>query len=315
MKAITQTHYSFPGQTNFYRGKVRDVYTINDDLLIMIVTDRISAFDTILPKGIPHKGQILNQIAARFLDQTADIVPNWKLATPDPNVTAGIKCDPLPVEMVIRAYITGSAWRTYEKGQRTISGVTLPDGLKANQKLDKPIITPTTKATDGHDQEISKDQIIAQGLVDRDIYEQIEQITYRLFERGQQYARSRGLILVDTKYEFGLHNGKIYLIDEVHTPDSSRYWYMDDYEERFAQGKPPRQLSKEFVRQWLIDNGFMGRENDQMPDLSPEIINNISQRYIELYQQLIGEPFIPAPDDDPVKRIEENVLKYLQEGH
>ena len=311
MKAIVQTNFNFPGQTNLYRGKVRDVYTINNDLLVMVATDRISAFDIVLPKGIPYKGQILNQIASRFLDQTSDIVPNWKLATPDPNVTVGIRCEPLPVEMVIRAYITGSAWRAYEKGQRTISGITLPDGLKANQKLDKPIITPTTKAIEGHDEEISKEEIIAQGLVPAEIYEQIEQITYRLFERGQQYAASRGLILVDTKYEFGLHDGKVYLIDEVHTPDSSRYWYMDDYEERFAQGLPPRQLSKEFVRQWLMDNGFMGREGDKMPELTDEIVNNISQRYIELYQHLIGEDFVPADSTDPLERIEKNVCNYI----
>lgn len=314
MTTIVETNFNFPGQTNFYRGKVRDVYTINEDLLVMVVTDRISAFDRILPRGIPFKGQILNQIASRFLDQTSDIVPNWKLATPDPNVTVGIKCDPLPVEMVIRAYITGSAWRAYEKGHRTISGVNLPGGLRANQKLDKPIITPTTKAKDGHDEEISKEEIIAQGLVEPEIYEQIEEITYRLFERGQQYAASRGLILVDTKYEFGLRDGKIYLIDEVHTPDSSRYWYMDDYEERFAQGLPPRQLSKEFVRQWLMDNGFMGREGDKMPDLSDDVVKNISQRYIELYQQLIGEEFVPGDTGDPFTRIEKNVLSYLNKA-
>ncbi len=312
MKAIVETNFHFPGQTQFYRGKVRDVYTINNDLLIMVVTDRISAFDRILPRGIPYKGQILNQIASRFLDQTEHIIPNWKMATPDPNVTIGLKCEPLPVEMVIRAYITGSAWRAYEKGRRTISGITLPDGLKANQKLEKPIITPTTKATEGHDQEISKEQIIAQGLVSADIYEHIEQITYHLFEHGQRYAASRGLILVDTKYEFGLHDGKVYLIDEVHTPDSSRYWYMDDYEERFAQERPPRQLSKEFVRQWLMEHGFMGREGDKMPELTDQVVQSISKRYIELYQQLIGENFVPAQSDDPLARIEKNVLEYLE---
>ncbi len=311
MQTILETNFILPGQTAFYRGKVRDVYTVKDDWLIMIATDRISAFDVILPKGIPYKGQILNQIAAKFLDLTADIVPNWKLATPDPNVTAGIKCEPLPVEMIIRAYITGSAWRAYEKGKRTVSGVKLPEGLKANQKLPDPIITPTTKATDGHDQEISKQEIIEQGLVDEKIYNQIEEITYKLFQRGQEYAASRGLILVDTKYEFGIRDGKIYLIDEIHTPDSSRYWYKDDYEQRFEAGQQPRQLSKEFVREWLMENGFMGRENDKMPELTDQVVENISKRYIELYQQITGEEFIPVNSDNPTARIEKNILSWL----
>ncbi len=311
MKTILKTNFQLPGQTKFYRGKVRDVYTINDSLMIMVATDRISAFDVVLPQGIPFKGQILNQIAARFLDMTAAIVPNWKLATPDPNVTVGLRCEPLPIEIIIRGYITGSAWRAYEQGQRIISGVKLPAGLRANQKLDSPIITPSTKATEGHDEEISKQEIIDQGLVSADIYEQIEQKTYKLFAYGQKYAASRGLILVDTKYEFGVRDGKVYLIDEVHTPDSSRYWYMEDYDKRFAQGQPPRQLSKEFVRQWLMDNGFMGRAGEKMPELTEEIIRDISNRYIELYQQLIGEPFVPEQSDNPLRRIEANILHYL----
>ncbi len=313
MQTILETNFTLPGQTAFYRGKVRDVYTVKDNWLIMIATDRISAFDVILPKGIPYKGQILNQIAAKFLDLTADIVPNWKLDTPDPNVTAGIKCEPLPVEMIIRAYITGSAWRAYEKGKRTVSGVKLPEGLKANQKLPHPIITPTTKATDGHDQEISKQEIIEQGLVDEKIYNQIEEITYKLFQRGQEYAASRGLILVDTKYEFGIRDGRIYLIDEIHTPDSSRYWYKDDYEQRFEAGQQPRQLSKEFLREWLMENGFMGRENDKMPELTDQVVENISKRYIELYQQITGEEFVPVDSDNPTARIEKNILSWLSE--
>ena len=311
MKAIVKTNFKFPRQTNFYRGKVRDVYTIENDLLIMIVSDRISAFDVVLEKGIPYKGQILNQIASYFLDLTSDIVSNWKLAVPDPNVTIGIKCEPINVEMIIRDYITGSAWRSYEKGKRFVSGVKLPDGLKKNQKLEKPIITPTTKAQKGHDEEISKQEIIQQGLVPKEIYEQIEQITFKLFERGKEYAKQKGLILVDTKYEFGIYNGKIYLIDEVHTPDSSRYWYMDDYYERFEKGLPPRQLSKEFVRQWLIEHGFMGQEKDKLPQLTEEIIENISLRYIELYEKLLGKKFVPIESKEPEKRIKNNILNYL----
>ena len=311
MKAIVKTNFKFPRQTNFYRGKVRDVYTIENDLLIMIVSDRISAFDVVLEKGIPYKGQILNQIASYFLDLTSDIVSNWKLAVPDPNVTIGIKCEPIKVEMIIRDYITGSAWRSYEKGKRFVSGVKLPDGLKKNQKLEKPIITPTTKAQKGHDEEISKQEIIQQGLVPKEIYEQIEQITFKLFERGKEYAKQKGLILVDTKYEFGIHNGKIYLIDEVHTPDSSRYWYMDDYYERFIKGLPPRQLSKEFVRQWLIEQGFMGQKKDKLPQLTEKIIENISLRYIELYEKLLGKKFVPIESKEPEKRIKNNILNYL----
>ncbi len=312
MKTLLQTDFKLPGQTAFYRGKVRDVYTVHDDLLIMVATDRVSAFDVVLPKGIPYKGQVLNMLASRFLDLTSDIVPNWKISTPDPNVTAGYKCEPIEVEMIVRAYITGSAWRAYEKGRRVISGVKLPDGLRANQKLEKPVITPTTKAKEGHDQEISRDEIISSGLVDKDIYEQLERISLELFARGSEYAAKRGLILVDTKYEFGLRDGEIYLIDEVHTPDSSRYWYADDYNERFEQGKAPRQLSKEFVRQWLISNGFMGEKGQKMPEIPDSFVNEVSRRYIELYKEITGEDFEPVESEDPQNRIYNNIVNFLE---
>ncbi len=311
MNAILETNFKLPGQTAFYRGKVRDVYTVGDKL-IMVATDRISAFDEVLPKGIPYKGQVLNQIAAKFLDLTADIVPNWKEATPDPNVTVGKKCQPLPVEMIIRGYITGSAWRAYEKGRREISGVKLPNGLRANQKFDEPIITPTTKAEFGHDEEISREQIIKSGLIPEDIYLQMEQYTRELYRRGVEYAAQRGLILVDTKYEFGLYNGKVYLIDEVHTPDSSRYWYASDYQERFSKGLTPRQLSKEFVRQWLIEHDFMGMDGQQLPDIPDQFVKTVSERYIELYETITGEKFEPADTTDISARIESNILQYLQ---
>jgi phosphoribosylaminoimidazole-succinocarboxamide synthase len=311
MNSLIKTNYSFPGQTNFYRGKVRDVYTVNDKL-IMIATDRISAFDVVLPKGIPYKGQILNQIASKFLDLTADIVPNWKLASPDPMVTIGLKCKPFPVEMIIRAYLTGSSWRTYSKGQHTICGIKIPEGMKENQKFDKPIITPTTKAEEGHDQDISKKEIIEQGLVSAEDYKLLEEYTYKLFERGAEYAAKRGLILVDTKYEFGKIGNKIYLIDEVHTPDSSRYFFADEYQKRFANGQKQRQLSKEFVRQWLMDNGFMGRPNDIMPQMSDEFVNNVTNRYIELYETITGEKFEKLPLDNIEKRIETNILNWLK---
>ncbi len=312
MKAITATNFNLPGQTNFYKGKVRDVYTINDDLLIMVVTDRISAFDNVLPKGVPFKGQILNQLANKFLDLTSDIVPNWKIASPHPMVTAGIKCEPFPVEMIIRGYLTGSAWRTYKSGQREICGVKIPDGMRENQKFDEPIITPTTKADSGHDEDISKEEIIAQGLVSAEDYELLEQYTRKLFESGTEYAAKQGLILVDTKYEFGKKDGKIYLIDEVHTPDSSRYFYADQYQERFEKGEAQKQLSKEFVRQWLIEQGFMGRPEDKMPEIPDEFIQSVTNRYIELYEILTGEKFDKQNAQNDEKAIEQSILNWLE---
>ena len=314
MKALTQTDFNFPGQKSVYHGKVRDVYDINDDLLVMVATDRISAFDVILPKGIPFKGQVLNQIAAKFLDATSDIVPNWKLATPDPMVTVGLKCEGFRVEMIIRGYLTGSAWREYKNGCRELCGVKLPDGMKENQKFPTPIITPTTKAEAGHDENISKEEIIAQGLVSKEDYELMEKYTYALFARGTEMAAQKGLILVDTKYEFGKKDGKVYLIDEIHTPDSSRYFYADGYEEKFEKGEPQKQLSKEFVRQWLIDNGFMGKEGQQVPEMTDEYVNSVSDRYIELYEHIVGEKFQKADEhDDLAARIEKNVMDYLNQ--
>lgn len=312
MKALTQTDFNFPGQKSVYHGKVRDVYNINDDLLVMVATDRISAFDVILPKGIPFKGQMLNQIAAKFLDATSDIVPNWKLATPDPMVTVGLKCEGFRVEMIIRGYLTGSAWREYKNGCRELCGVKLPEGMKENQKFPTPIITPTTKADAGHDENISKEEIIAQGLVSKEDYEQMEKYTYALFERGSEMAASKGLILVDTKYEFGKKDGKIYLIDEIHTPDSSRYFYAEGYQEKFEKGEPQKQLSKEFVRQWLIDHNFMGKEGQQVPEMTDEYVNSVSERYMELYEGITGEKFLKADDHaDLAARIEKNVTEYL----
>ena len=311
-RVLVKTDFNFKGQKSVYHGKVRDVYDINDDILVMVATDRISAFDVILPKGIPFKGQVLNQIAAKFLDATADIVPNWKLATPDPMVTVGLKCEGFKVEMIIRGYLTGSAWREYKNGCRMLCGVPLPDGLKENQKFPKPIITPTTKADAGHDENISKEEIIAKGIVSKEDYELMEKYTYALFERGSEIARSKGLILVDTKYEFGKRDGKVYLIDEIHTPDSSRYFYADGYEEKFEKGEPQKQLSKEFVRQWLIEHNFMGRQGDVMPEMTDEYIDSVSARYIELYEHIVGEKFVKAADDDLYARIEKNVSSYLE---
>jgi phosphoribosylaminoimidazole-succinocarboxamide synthase len=288
------------------------MYTIENDTLVMIVTDRISAFDVILPEGIPYKGQVLNQIANKFLDATSDIVPNWKTASPDPMVTVGIRCEPYKVEMVIRGYLAGSAWREYKKGVRSICGVPLPDGMKENQKFDTPIITPTTKAAEGHDENISKEEIIAQGLISKDEYEQIEKYTYALFQRGTEMAAEKGLILVDTKYEFGKKDGKIYLIDEIHTPDSSRYFYSDSYRECFEKGEAPKQLSKEFVRQWLIENGFQGQPGQKIPEMTEEFCNQVSERYIELYEILTGEKFVKAETDNLEERIEKNVINYLK---
>ena len=308
---LTETNFNFPGQTSVYHGKVRDVYTVNDDLMVMIATDRISAFDVVLPKGIPYKGQILNQIAARMLDATAHRVPNWKIAVPDPMVTVGYKCEGFRVEMIIRGYLTGSAWREYAAGARELCGVKLPDGMKENQRFERPIITPTTKAEAGHDENISAEEIIAQGIVSREDYEIMEKYTRTLFEIGSEMAARQGLILVDTKYEFGKRNGEVILIDEIHTPDSSRYFYSDGYEERFAKGEPQRQLSKEFVRQWLIDNGFMGRPGEVVPEMTDEVCENISRRYIELFERLTGDKFCKAPEDNLLQRIETNVLDCL----
>ena len=311
MKALVKTDFNFPGQKSVYHGKVRDVYNINDDLLVMVATDRISAFDVILPKGIPFKGQMLNQIAAKFLDATADIVPNWKIATPDPMVTVGLKCEGFRVEMIIRGYLTGSAWREYKAGCRSLCGVTLPDGMKENQKFPTPIITPTTKADAGHDENISKEEIIAQGLVSKEDYELMEKYTYALFERGSKMAAEKGLILVDTKYEFGKKDGKVYLIDEIHTPDSSRYFYADGYQEKFEKGEPQKQLSKEFVRQWLIEHDFMGKAGQQVPEMTDEYVNSVSERYIELYEHIVGEKFEKVAAENLAARIEKNVTEFL----
>ena len=311
MPALLTTDFHFPGQTNVYHGKVRDVYSVNPDLLVMIATDRISAFDVVLPEGIPYKGQVLNQIAEYFLDATADIVPNWKLASPDPMVTVGRRAEGLRVEMIIRGYLTGSAWREYQAGCREICGVKLPDGMRENEKFPQPIITPTTKAEAGHDENISREEIIAQGLVSADDYAQVEAYTRALFERGSQMAADKGLILVDTKYEFGLLDGKVILIDEIHTPDSSRYFYADGYQERFEKGEPQRQLSKEFVRQWLIERGFMGKAGQQVPEMTPEFVDSVSKRYIELYEHITGKTFVPAPETDLTDRIAEIVTDWL----
>ena len=308
MKAITATNFNLPGQQGKYVGKVRDVYDMGDRL-VMVVTDRISAFDVVLPEGIPYKGQVLNRIAARFLDATADILPNWKTAVPDPAVTVGLKCEPYKVEMVIRGYLSGHAWREYKAGKRTICGVPMPEGMVENQKFPEPIITPTTKAAEGHDEDISREEIIASGLVPRAEYEQLERSTRAIFERGTQMAAQRGLILVDTKYEFGRRDGQIYLMDEVHTPDSSRYFYAEGYAERLAACERQKQLSKEFVREWLMANGFQGRTGEKVPEMTPEVVSGITDRYIELYEQIIGEPFEKAPYD--AASMEANILKSL----
>jgi phosphoribosylaminoimidazole-succinocarboxamide synthase len=307
---IDQTNYQFPQQKGFYRGKVRDVYAF-DDCLVMIASDRISAFDVVLPRAIPYKGQVLNQIAAHFLSATADIVPNWLIETPDPNVSLGYKCETFPVEMVVRGYLAGHAWREYRDGKRSICGVALPDGLRENDKLPTPIITPTTKAHEGHDQDISREEIIAQGLVLEGAYKILERHALALFERGTQMAAAQGLILVDTKYEFGHLDGRIYLIDEIHTPDSSRYFYANGYAENQEKGTTQRQLSKEFVREWLIANGFQGKEGQAIPEMSDEWVNQISERYIELYEKVTGKPFEKAPNEDILQRIEENIVRSL----
>lgn len=309
---ILKTDFNFPGQTGIYHGKVRDVYTIDNDILIMIVTDRISAFDVILPRGIPFKGQVLNQIASSFLDATSDIVPNWKISSPDPIVTIGRLCKPFPVEMIVRGYLTGSSWRSYNSGIRNICGVDIPDGMREHERFQNPIITPTTKASEGHDEDITRDEIISSGLISKDDYTKMEKYALLLFERGTKIAKDRGLILVDTKYEFGKFNDEIYLIDEIHTPDSSRYFYFDEYESRFNRGEQQKQLSKEFVREWLMINGFQGLDNQNVPEMTDKIINSISDRYIELYEGIIGRKFIREDMGNVLKRVENNVLNFLK---
>ncbi len=311
-QAVTKTDFKFPKQKSKYIGKVRDVYNIDDKYLVMVVSDRISAFDVVLPKGIPYKGQVLNQIADKFLDATKDIVPNWKIATPDPMVTIGHMAKPFAVEMVVRGYLTGHAWREYKSGKREICGMPMPEGMKEHQKFPKPIITPTTKAHEGHDEDISKDEIIKQGLVSKEDYENLEKYTLALFERGTEIAAKMGLILVDTKYEFGKKDGKIYLIDEIHTPDSSRYFYLDGYNERQAKGEQQKQLSKEFVREWLMENGFQGKEGQKVPEMNNELINQISERYIELFENITGDKFAKADTNEIIGRIEKNVTKKLE---
>jgi phosphoribosylaminoimidazole-succinocarboxamide synthase len=312
-KALTKTEFNFPGQKSLYKGKVRDVYNINDDFLVMVVSDRISAFDVVLPKGIPFKGQVLNQIAEKFLDATADIVPNWKIAVPDPNVTVGHFVETFPVEMIVRGYLTGSSWRLYKGGGRDICGVPLPEGLKEHQAFPEPLLTPTTKAEQGaHDENISRDEIIAQGLVSEKDYVELERISLELFKRGSEIAKEMGLILVDTKYEFGKKDGQIYLIDEIHTPDSSRYFYANGYQERFDKGENQKQLSKEFVREWLMDNNFQGREGDVMPELTDDFVNQVSDRYIELYESITGDKFVKSDISSIPARIEKAVTEFLK---
>ncbi|MBC7914262.1 MAG: phosphoribosylaminoimidazolesuccinocarboxamide synthase [Pyrinomonadaceae bacterium] len=311
MSAIKETNFKFPGQTNFYKGKVRDVYTINDNLLVMVVSDRISAFDVVLPEPIPFKGQVLNQIAAKFLNATQDIVPNWVIDVPDPSVTIGKICEPFKVEMVIRGYLAGHAWREYSAGKREVCGVKLPEGLKENDKLPEPIITPTTKASVGHDEDISREDILLKGIVSEEDYVHLEKYTRLLYQRGTELAGERGLILVDTKYEFGKADGKIHLIDEIHTPDSSRYFYKEGYEELQANGQPQRQLSKEFVRKWLIENGFQGKEGQKIPEMNFELVELISNRYIELYEHITGELFVKDDSHEIYKRVEKNINSSL----
>lgn len=310
--AIISTNFTLPQQIDVYKGKVRDVYNIDNQYLVMIVTDRISAFDVVLPRGIPYKGQVLNQIASKFLDATADIVPNWKIASPDPMVTVGHRAEPLPVEMVIRGYLTGHAWREYRAGKRTLCGISLPEGLKENQRFERPIITPTTKAQIGHDEDISREEIISSGLVTEEIYAQVEEYTYRLFQRGTEMANEMGLILVDTKYEFGISNGRIILIDEIHTPDSSRYFYAGTYQENFDKGLEQKQLSKEFVRQWLIDNHFQGKEGQTVPEMTDDFVEQVSERYIELYEKITGEPFQREGGKNVQNRIQNNIHDFLK---
>jgi phosphoribosylaminoimidazole-succinocarboxamide synthase len=314
MKVISNTNFNFPNQKSVYHGKVRDVYNINDEYLVMVATDRISAFDIILPEGIPFKGQVLNQLAEKFLVATQDIVPNWRLATPDPNVTIGRYCEPFKVEMVIRGYLTGHAWRTYNSGKRSLCGVEIQEGMIEHQKFQKPIITPSTKADEGHDEDISREEIISKGLVNEDDYIQLENCTRALFQRGSEIAAKRGLILVDTKYEFGKKDGKIFLIDEIHTPDSSRYFYLDGYQKRQSNGENQKQLSKEFVREWLMGNGFQGKDGQSVPEMNHEFIQSVTERYIELYEKVSGTSFVKGDYDDPILRIEKNVLDFFNKN-
>lgn len=310
--ALVKTNFNFPNQKSVYVGKVRDVYNIGDDLLVMVVSDRISAFDVVLPKGIPFKGQVLNQIAAEFLDATSDICPNWKIATPDPMVTIGHRCTPFAVEMIIRGYLTGSSWRAYKNGAREICGVKIPDGMIEHQRFPEPIITPTTKAEFGHDEDISREEIISQSVVSEEDYQILEKYTKALFQRGTEIAAKHGLILVDTKYEFGKKDGKIYLIDEIHTPDSSRYFYLEGYEERQLKGETQKQLSKEFVREWLMENGFQGKDGQNVPEMSDDFVTQVSERYIELYENITGKKFEKAKSEDVLNRVQENILNYLE---
>jgi len=310
-QAITSTNFNFPGQTAVYHGKVRDVYTLDNDLVVMVASDRISAFDHILPKGIPFKGQVLNQVATLFLNKTKDIVPNWLLATPDPSVAVGLKCEPIRLEMVIRGYLAGHSAREYKAGKRVLCGVQLPEGMKENDKFPTPIITPASKAEEGHDEDISREEIIKHGIVSEEIYTKLEDYTRKLFQRGTEIAAERGLILVDTKYEFGMHNGQIYLIDEIHTPDSSRYFYKEGYEERQAKGEPQKQLSKEFVREWLMDNNFQGLDGQKMPEMPDEFVKTVTDRYVELYEHITGENFVKSDTSNINERIEKNVKTFL----
>ena len=312
MKAVVNTDFHFPGQISKYTGKVRDVYSLEDGLLVMVTTDRISAFDVVLPEGIPFKGQVLNQIAAQFLDLTADILPNWKIATPDPMVTVGVRCEPFKVEMVVRGYLAGHAWREYKAGKRTLCGENMPEGMVENQRFPEPIITPTTKAAEGHDEDISKEEIIAQGIVSKEDYEQLEAYTRALFQRGTEIAAAKGLILVDTKYEFGKKDDQIILMDEIHTPDSSRYFYAEGYEERLAKGERQKQLSKEFVREWLMAGGFQGQAGQKVPEMTPEVVDGITDRYVELYEHITGQPFDRAECADVAARIETHINDFLK---
>ncbi len=310
--ALIKTDFNFPGQKNVYKGKVRDVYNINDELMVMVVTDRISAFDVVLPKGIPYKGQVLNQIASDFLDATSDICPNWKIATPDPMVTVGHFCQPFPIEMIIRGYLTGSSWRAYKNGAREICGVKIPDGMVEHQRFPEPVITPTTKAETGHDEDISREEILSQGIISEEDYILLEKYTSELFQRGTEIAAKQGLILVDTKYEFGKKDGKIYLIDEIHTPDSSRYFYLEGYEKRQANGESQKQLSKEFVREWLMENGFQGKEGQHVPEMTDDFVTLVSERYIELFEGITGKPFVKETSDNVLERVETNIIGYLK---
>ena len=312
MKAVTKTDFQLPGQVSKYTGKVRDVYSIDDSYIVMVATDRISAFDVVLPEGIPYKGQVLNQIASKFLDLTEDIIPNWKIAEVDPMATIGLRCEPYKVEMVVRGYLAGHAWREYKAGKRTLCGVALPDGLRENDRLPEPIITPTTKAAEGHDEDISREEIIARGIVPADEYSELERYTLALFQRGTEIAAKRGLILVDTKYEFGRKDGRIMLMDEIHTPDSSRYFYADGYEERLERGERQRQLSKEFVREWLMAGGFQGLEGQKVPEMTPEVVSGITDRYIELYEHITGEKFERVECDDVLSRIYANIEGFIK---